>query len=78
MNAIDREVDYVDAGDDDEEGGDTIPGDVCSLLKKVTNGPNEDVDTSNDSLSDSDQLNADADTSDDEDAPDWEFDLNEK
>ena len=54
MNAIDREVDYVDAGDDDEEGGDTIPGDVRSLLKKVTNRPNVDVDTSNDSLSDSD------------------------
>jgi len=54
VNAIDREVDYVDAGDDDEEGGDTIPGDVRSLLKKVTNRPNVDVDTSNDSLSDSD------------------------
>ena len=68
------DVEFVDAGDDDESGDMMIPGDVCSLVKKVISGElltqcsNEPLDSDNDN----------PEATDDEDAPDWEFDFDEK
>ena len=73
-------VEYVDAGDDDEEGCDVlIPGDVRSLLKKITNAYEYSYEPDDQPEDDSsgDEENG-ADATDDEDAPDWEFDVNEE
>ena len=69
-------VEYVDVGDDDECGDAQIPGDIRSLLKKVTNAP---LPTQHDNSPDNEaQASNDTDGTDDEDAPDWEFDSNEQ
>ena len=81
-------AEYVDSGGDNDEGDDVlIPSDVRLLLKKITNEhgsmqhsnrPDDETADDSDKDKEMDEDDADADGSDNEDAPDWEFDIDEK
>ena len=69
-------VEYVKVSDDEECSNVLIPGDVQSLLKKVTNGPTT---IQLDNSPDNDfEVDNNPDATDSEDVPDWGFDPEEK